>query len=485
MASASLADLRAGDALAAIEIEPHGPRITLARDVLGRRSLVYARIRGGLLVASGEHILLAHPEVSGDWDEHYIAAHLAIVPPPHEASAFRQIRTLIGGDWRQFDGDGERSERRLLQPDWSWQGQSDATLIEHTGELLQASVRASCAGHDRVAISLSGGIDSASVAAAIAAVHPASLPRPLAVTYGFDEWPQIDERPIAAELAAHLGLVWTGIKADRLDPLAAELARPINPDTPLSSLYREFKQAAYAQFVRGGASLWLDGGYGDHLCARRADTLVDALRFRRWHAVRAIAGELLASPAQARFNPALRRLAAGLLGRGDQLPQAPAGHARARELWRAELQQYQAFPRPRQAWLYLNAYAMATASGESYYAQQHGVSPASPYRDVALGRWLLSLPADLQQRHGQSKWLIRQWLRGRIPETVHNRPKSSDLTPFLRAAMTRQRNRLDTLGSAITTLPPSSATGVANATERGLLDDYLRAYLQLWAEACS
>ncbi len=485
MATTALTDLREGAPLAAVEIEPHGPRITLVRDVLGRRSLVYARIRGGLLVASGEHILLAHPEVSTDWDEDFITAHLAIVPPSHEASAFRQIRTLIAGEWRQFDTDGQRSERRLLQPDWSWQGQSDDALIEHTGELLQASVAACCAGHEQIAISLSAGIDSASVAAALAAVHPPNKPRPLAVTYGFDEWPQIDERPFAAELAAQLGLVWTGIKADRLDPLAAELARPVNPDTPMSSLYREFKQAAYAQFVRGGATIWLDGGFGDHLCARRADTLIDALRFRRWRVVMSTARELLARPASAHRNPSLRRLAARLLGRREQPPQPPGApasvRAAVREQWQAEFAQYQSFPRPRQALLYLNSYAMAAAAGEAWYAQQHGVSPASPYRDITLGRWLLSLPADLQQRDGQSKWLIRQWLRGRIPAAIQKRPKASDLTPILRAALARQQQRLDRLRTESPSLLSGTPSIQPSDPDRALLEDYLRAYLQLWA----
>lgn len=484
MAATNLSDLREGHPLAAIEIVSHGPRITLVRDVLGRRSLVYAHIRDGLLVASGEHILLAHPEVSTELDEDFIAAHMALVSSRHEASAFRQIRTLGAGECREQDGNGSRSERRWLQPDWSWQGQSDEALIERTGELLQASVAASCAGHRQIAISLSGGIDSASVAAALAMVHPAAKPRPLAVTYGFDEWPQIDERPQAAELAAQLGLAWKGIEADRLDALAPELARPICPDMPLSSPFREFKEAAYAQFVRAGATVWLDGDFGDHLCAGSADTLIDALRFRRWQVVLGMARGLLARPTAAHRDPALRRLAARLLGRRDQAPIPARAGLRTRtvvlEQWRADFAQNSAFPRPRQAWLYLNPYAMMAASGEAWYAQGHGVSPASPYRDMALGRWLLSLPSDLQQRDGQTKRLIRQWLRGRVSEGIRTRPKSSDLTPIMRVAFARQKDRLSRPGAGAWSLPQGLLPSVSSDPDRVLLEDYLRIYLEIW-----
>jgi hypothetical protein len=169
----------------------------------------------------------------------------------------------------------------------------------------------------------------------------------------------------------------------------------------------------------------------------------------------------------------------------------------ARELdarWRDELQQYRSFPRPHQALTCLNGYAMFAASGEHWYAARHAMTTADPFTDPDLSRWMLSLPADLQCRRGQPKALWRRLLRGRIPQPLLERPKSSDLTPFLIASINRHAMPLDrhyqrglAVGSEILGREfdddPQSSGSIAPA--RAALTRYLYSYLGLWLESAN
>lgn len=501
-AKAPLADLREGPPLAAIDLDLNPDRslrrVAAARDVLGRRLLVHAQVRGGLLLASGEDILLGHSEVSRELDRGYIAAYLTLRAPEHSATAYGAIRTLSAGELLQVDAREARSERRSLQPDWRWREMDDEAIVDETHRLLVEATRRCVYGAERVGLSLSAGVDSLSIAAALSAL-PAPRPKVLAVTYGFDQWPGIDERALARGAAAALGIEWTGFAADQLHPLAPELARPVCPDSPISSLYRELKEAAYGQFEQSGASLWLSGSFGDHVCASPADRLTDALRSRRIGQFSAELLGVLATGPKALRDPAVRRLVRMLLPqrmRDQVFPFFDPGDQLRQELnarWHDELQHYRGFPRPHQAMTCLNGYAMFGASGEAWYAARHAMATADPYRDLDLCRWMLSLPAYLHARRGEPKALWRRWLRERLPPTLVERPKSSDLTPFLVASLGAEMARLEhhrQRGLAVASevldqrlIDERRKYNEGNANPQLLLGDYQLTYLGLWLDS--
>ncbi|MCB1590134.1 MAG: hypothetical protein KDI56_14595, partial [Xanthomonadales bacterium] len=393
---APLSDLRSGPPLAGLEIHVSSAgqldAVDLVRETMGRRTLVYAPLRRGWLVASGEHILLAHPELSQDPDRDFLTAFLTLRSPAHEASAFAAIRTLVAGEHLRLNEHEHHSQRLRLTPDWRWRTLSSDGIVAETGRLLdQATQR--CLGEARsIGLSLSSGVDSVAVAAAVRRCRPES-PHLQACTYGFDQWPDIDERDSAAGIARCLEWPWAGVAGDRLDSLSSQAPRPVCPDTPISSIYRELKEAVYDQFDRSGTEIWLSGAFGDHLCASAADTLSDALGHPRWNAVGPALWLSLKQPGKRLSR--WRRLASRMLARPPQAPGttdlAPE-RAAMRTLdarWRAEHDEWLDFPRPKQALTALNGYAMFAASGENWFAQRHGMGTADPYRDPDLSRWLL------------------------------------------------------------------------------------------------
>ncbi len=438
-----------GTPSASIRLEPGAPAATLCRDLLGQRSLVYAAIPGGFLAASGEDVLLAHPAVSDARDPDFLAALLASVAPAQDATAFRAIRRLQPGETLRVDASSCRRRRLSLAPDASWRGRSDAELATRYAELLAAATANALRGAHRIGLSQSAGLDS-SVLAVLAAPHALSLGAPLlCVTQGLAGDPAVDERAAAAELARSLGAEAIGLVVDELVPFGTEPPRPICPDTPWQSPFREWKEASYVAFKARGVDRVLGGNFGDHLFAGAIDAGWDALRLGRWPALRGLLGAARADVGIAglRRRPELRRIGSRLLGRDRRPPTrlallAAPWRSAAEDRWRAELDVYAAFPRPQQAALLLDAWAAFDSSGEDWYAQRHGIDARSPYRDLALTRFCLSIPADLSQRDGQSKWLARAAFADRLPDGLRLRPKGSDLTGFQERAMARQRDRL-------------------------------------------
>lgn len=452
-----LSEMRQTAPLAGLELHlsPEGRPVALelARDLLGRRNLVYAAIPGGLLVASGEHMLLAHPAVAADPDPDYLAAHLCLRAAPAHSTAFAQVRCVIAGQHLRIEARRTRDHCLQLQPDWRWRSMSDEQVASETVRLLDQATARCVHSVPRVGLSLSAGVDSLAVASALQRLKP-QRPATLAVTYGFDHWPDIDERRLAGKAAQVLSLEWQAIAADQLMPLAAQLDRPICPDTPIASFYREIKEAVYARFARFGASLWLSGAFGDHLCAPPVEALTDALRYRRWGSCARLLFTVDGAAPASRLG-LVKRLARHALGRMSSVPSlrtvtaSASLRAQLNQRWQHELAGCAAFPRPRQALAVLDAYAMHAASGENWYAQRHGMHVADPFRDIDLTRWLLSLPADLQN-HRQTKSLLRCTLSSELPLALRERPKSSNLTPFLLSAWqgtAAQHRRLSARGA--------------------------------------
>lgn len=442
-------DTRLQDGTPTAALRLHLPTLTLEahRDLMGQRALACARVPGGVIVASGEDVLRAHPAVSTDLDDDYLAAYFTGLPPPHEASVFRDIRLVPAGASVRFDAAGATTRQRRLQPDDSWRGQRDEAIVERFRELFQRSVEDACRGARRVGISLSAGLDSSSIAAVAARLPVAPGGRIVGVTQGLATYPEIDERAMVASLAAEIGIEHRPIVCDDLLPFSDPALRPVCPDTPRASPFREWKEATYREFADAGVDVWLSGVFGDLLFSGGVEWVVEALHSRRWRVLlrelwRQARSEGVGAMAQ---DTAVRRPVSRLLGRVQDLPQRidwllVQYRSAVRDRLTTELQSYRDFPRPRQCLQLLAANASLDASGECWHAHAHGMECRAPFRDEATTRLCLSLPADLFQRASERKWLLREAMRGYLSDALRTRPKSSDLTPFQIAAWDAQES---------------------------------------------
>lgn len=476
-------DARLGDGTptAAVRLWPSLLKVQLYRDLMGQRTLVYARIAGGLLVATGEDVLRAHPAVSAELDPLYLAAYFAGLSPAHDSTAFRDIRVLGAGETLIGDASELRCTQETLEADDSWKGMRDADIVERFRELFERSVQSACRGGRRVGISLSAGLDSGSIAAVASRLPIAKLGGVVGITQGLDAFPDIDERAMVGNLANELGIQHLSFAADGLTPYSSNDLHPVCPDAPLQSPFRAWKETSCRMANSAGADIWLAGDFADDLFSGGVEWVVDALRYRRWRLMVQQLSRMWHDQGAGAIlrDTAVRRPVSRALGRvslhSARLKWLQPGYRSViAERLQAEAERYRDFPRPQHCVRLLDANAAFNASAEQWFTHRHGLEQRLPFRDLALTRWCLSLPADFFVRDGQRKWLLRESVRGVLPETLRMRIKGSDLTPVFNQAVLTHASTLEALRHAAGPFPAqfldASAMRKLDPDERAVAD---------------
>lgn len=164
-----------------------------------------------------------------------------------------------------------------------------AAIAEFRRRMIRAVERA-LPTEGTVGISLSAGLDSTLIAAIVAPILAKRGQRLYAYTYGFDTFPDIDERPLLIDFVRQFGIIWRPFAADALMPLTDPTLRPVDPRTPVSTIWREFKQYSYRLAEADGVTTLFNGHYGDHLYAHPRLWFDDEVRQGRWSAALAEAG---------------------------------------------------------------------------------------------------------------------------------------------------------------------------------------------------
>jgi asparagine synthase (glutamine-hydrolysing) len=238
-------------------------RLLLARDRLGIKPLYYAKLPRCLLFGSEVKALVAHPLFERRLDPTALNLYLSLeyVPTPH--CIFAGVNKLPPGHFLMVEGSNTHLERywdlRLHKSEPS----STRTLSECTTEvrqLLYDSVKMELIADVPVGVLLSGGIDSSAVAAMM--IRASSLPVP-SFSVAFDD-PSFDESAHARLVARHLGTEHHEF------PLSADTALKMLPeivaglDEPLgdSSIIPTY---CLSRFTKEHVKVALGGDGGDEL----------------------------------------------------------------------------------------------------------------------------------------------------------------------------------------------------------------------------
>ena len=419
---------------AIVVLDPLAGRIRLLRDRLGQRPLAYARLRDGWLVASRESMLVMHPEVDPAYDDDFLATHFALVDPMPGASLFRGVRLVEHGTRVDLRGTAVRVHHADWEPDDEAGRWGDERTARRFRELLEASVVQCCRGADRLGLQLSAGLDSSSIAVLLPGAFRSA--RTLVVNYGTAVDGGVDERPLAEALARRLGLSFESF--DTSDhPASLDAGCDRDSAYPYLNPYRPLKRAVHARFQQAGCDVVLTGDFGDHWEAPARTWLVDALGSRRHDVVRqglawaAGQGGLRGLWRDPGVRHALRRWA----GRGDRMSDYDWLRPEWRELVRSRMQashdRFRHWPEPVHAAYNFGTLNALDAAFERHHVEPRGFDLRYPWRNWALLRFALSLPAYQSWRAGTGKWLARRAIADVLPAEWSARPKLGDLRPLL------------------------------------------------------
>ncbi len=173
----------------------------LARDRVGKKPLLYAKLDGELVFGSEFTALLEHPRISRDVDFEAIHHYLSFICVPAPLTAYRAIRKLEPGHWLLWRG-GEIKTERYWELDFSKKVSIDEEEAgERVVELLRDAVRVRLMSEVPLGAFLSGGIDSSAVVALMAQESSEKIKT---FSIGFDEQ-DFSELHHARRVAEHVG----------------------------------------------------------------------------------------------------------------------------------------------------------------------------------------------------------------------------------------------------------------------------------------
>jgi len=424
----------------------HTPHLTLARDHLGSQPVCYHLDESVLVAASDPAAVLRHPALSLDLDEAAAVRFLAFRFSAGGGTFFRGVRELPPGH-RLDVAAGRHEVRRYWRfrasPPTPGRSPGDAA-----GELRRALTRAvarDVEGLDpsRVAVSLSGGLDST----AVAAVAPRGV---RAFSWTFEETPEADERERVEAVSRHLGLPVTWVPGDGLHPLTGDFVeRFVVPASPQVNPFAALKAQLYATARAAGCRRVLVGDGGDVPYAGREWWLRDLL---------AEAGPGAGSSLAATLGRALRgdRFARRALGR--LLPDGPrralAGRLRPAPPWLTPLGR-RALPPPELSpilppgprrhrhELAFGAKHSELESGETRLFALCGVERGNPFWSWPLLETAAQLPAHLYHRDGRDKLLSRLMLADLLPPEVVEGKRGGLLGSFFLRGLEENRGLID------------------------------------------
>lgn len=422
---------------AVVVVENVSGRAVCARDQLGERTLVFARAGELLLVASEEQALLAHPLVSSRLNERTVARYLAVLPPAPGETFYAGIAELPPGQVLIWEG-GKAALRRYWQPELSPLGtMSEGEAIEQWRYLLQQAVRACSRSASPVAVLMSGGLDSTSVAALAAQGARGGQPVP-AVSWVFDELAGADERKFMKPVVDRHGLDWIPLRGDDRWPLCPEVEWGDNPNGPGEAPSKALWFDTAAALRSRDSLVLLTGESGDHLYFGWEYWLRDLLRTGRIGT--AVADVVLAAVAALRgdrrelraLRSALARAARRRTGAKVGQPVRPWLTPRALRLIGDEEpgggrespghRRLVGLLDPWNRWGLIEGYR---------FGRRLGLDVRRPYRDLRLAVFAARIPSYLLRRRGWSKWIGRVAMQDSLPGTVAWRRWRSSHLPFV------------------------------------------------------
>ena len=312
---------------------------------------------------------------------------------------------------------------------------------EQLAAMVEQAVRRSVTGLDTV--SLSGGIDSPTIAAFAAPRHLELTGRPLpALSSVYPDLPAVDESRWIELVVEHLGLeLHTYRPSSRpLDDLAQwvdVLDGPVDTMSipELAENYRLARELGARNVLSGEMAEWVFT-FGQHLIGHyvlhgRVGATISWLRDQRargasWRRIARRAGPSLVSPRAGLAWLRLRGRAQAFRHLPDWVDADTAGGPAERP----------DFVRPaRRRWLEHQLDPLVGVGSYSFDADAVcaavcGVDSRRPFADVDLWEFVLTLPAEIKFPNALPKSLLRESVRGRLPDAILDRQDKTFFDDF-------------------------------------------------------
>jgi asparagine synthase (glutamine-hydrolysing) len=404
-------------------------RLFCSRDRFGIKPFYYFATPSLFLFASEIKQILEHPGVRRAVNEVVAFQYLAQGVHDHSAETFFSgIRQLPGGYSLHVDLSeaplATRVERYWELPLGEEDGLNEKRYVETFASLFKKAVRQHLRSDVPVGSCLSGGLDSSSIIAAASAANPGSQLHSFSSCFddaALDERPFIREMVSSAGLAAHS--IFPGPEGfwNDLSCLIWHQDEPVGG----TSLYAQWCVMRAAR--QAGIPVLLDGQGGDEiLCGYRKFYV-----FYLWHLLKQAHPRVFPEGASWALGAGLRNWNWNHAKRYIRSPRNPRRSIVSRVCSVDFAQRSQDLPlvsigpgsslRQRQK-DDLTLYSLpALLRYEDRSSMAHSVESRVPMLDHELATFAVNCPPSLKLRNGWTKWILREAMKGALPERVRLR----------------------------------------------------------------
>jgi asparagine synthase (glutamine-hydrolysing) len=432
--------------------ESNQKKLFCARDLIGPRPFFHAQIGSRFYFSNTLEAMRLAPDISSAVDPYFVRDFLLQGwCADADRTAYREIKRLLPGHLLKFSDGAAKTARFTALPI------EEPLFLKHKEEYIEefrARFRDTVMDRvprDSVAIFLSGGMDSSSVAAqAVALSKEKWLTKVVAVNQDCRPLFADQEGMLAMRAAEYWGIPIETVSIEKEVPFGSWGDAAIRTPEPTGEPFQAMHVELYRR-VAAHARVVLNGEGGDAILARQARTYLGYLlrRGRLGKIVKELGGYILKNRRLPYLRTGIRGKLRNWFGKdGIELayPEwiAPEfeREMKVRERW-MELNQP---PERSQHPLYPEAYASLTSTYWSLLLEDEDaawsgvpVETRSPFLDLRLIRFLLRVPP---LPWCTQKELLREATRGILPEEIRLRPKvplQEDPLPLLMERGTRSK----------------------------------------------
>jgi asparagine synthase (glutamine-hydrolysing) len=436
-----------------------------ARDHFGVRPFHYHYAAGNCFAFSSElKGLETLPGVADEINESWIARYLSLggeeltntvyekilrLPPAHTLTVSRD-RAVLNRYWS-------------LDPEHEVRRRSSAAYEEEFRAIFFEAVRCRTRSATPVASTLSGGLDSSSIACVAAEVLRQERRDPLhAISLVFDDTPESDERPYIQAVLAGGAMVPHFVGMSAIAPVEAACAFGPALDGPMSTANAALDFGLASAARQAGCKVLLDGFFGDDAISHGQENFATLMRERKYYQA-AVSGLQYSRNHREPLGWVLRRLLLGpvtpapvlrawsgirrhtrrrptrsIIGLYESLISTDF-RARLRELRREDEYPARDPARPqatrRHYDAFVNPFTTIALETDDLVAAAYGIEKRYPFLDLRLIRFAYGLPSAEKVRGGWSRSILRRSLSATVPAMVSWRTDKGDLSHWLMHAV--------------------------------------------------
>lgn len=437
---ASFARLNGMWGLAIIDLREAGaPKVILSRDHFGIKPVYWAKAGDRVVFGSEIKSLLLDPALRTAPNEQRIYEYLGWgLHDQDDKTFFEGISSLPAASYAVVDASGVKVHR-YWEPKLSTDGNPDPREFRR---LMSKSVERRLVADVPVGTCLSGGLDSSSIVALMSEQLRAHVPdaksmgdrlKTFSAVFPGDA---IDERSYIDEVLAA-----SGAEGNFVEPTSERFLEEVadvvwHADEPMVST-GPYAQWCVMRLARKKVTVLLDGQGGDELLAGYVSyhyvylkQLLRERKYLRFLREAAAARDVLAPLVRRRLGERRKRLSIGSLLKPEYRARVkpPVDERVSDDLKKRLLQDLTAYSLP------------SLLRYDDRNSMAHSVESRVPFLDQELVEWVLTLPPDAIIRNGWSRAILRDGMKGLLPERIRlRRWKVGFTTPEMRWLKAQRR----------------------------------------------